>query len=145
VICELRRGPAGLAESLLSASRRFHHPVAADWFGNEANDILFCRVTQMGFLRLLSNPAIMGENAIDRSSPAGSQPPLVESPALMPALGPVLNLASFTGFDGSVPVRLEPAWVAGTGLALLFLAAAALTSQSLLTSRTTARWLRSGE
>jgi uncharacterized protein len=47
--------------------RHIHHPVAADWFGKEADDILFCRVTQMGRLRLLSNPAIMGDDAIDRS------------------------------------------------------------------------------
>lgn len=47
--------------------RHIHHPVAADWFGKEADDILFCRVTQMGLLRLLSNPAIMGDDAIDRS------------------------------------------------------------------------------
>jgi toxin-antitoxin system PIN domain toxin len=47
--------------------RHAHHPVAAGWFGKEADDILFCRVTQMGLLRLLSNPAIMGDDAIDRS------------------------------------------------------------------------------
>ena len=47
--------------------RHVHHPVAADWFGREAEDVLFCRVTQMGLLRLLSNPAIMGDDAIDRS------------------------------------------------------------------------------
>ncbi len=47
--------------------RHVHHPVVADWFGAEADDIAFCRVTQMGLLRLLSNPAIMGDDAIDRS------------------------------------------------------------------------------
>jgi uncharacterized protein len=47
--------------------RHVHHPVTAGWFGKEADDILFCRVTQMGLLRLLSNPAIMGDDAIDRS------------------------------------------------------------------------------
>jgi toxin-antitoxin system PIN domain toxin len=47
--------------------RHVHQPVAADWFGKETVDIAFCRVTQMGLLRLLSNPAIMGEDAIDRS------------------------------------------------------------------------------
>jgi toxin-antitoxin system PIN domain toxin len=47
--------------------RHIHHRVAADWFGQEADDIVFCRVTQMGLLRLLSNPAIMGDDAIDRS------------------------------------------------------------------------------
>jgi len=47
--------------------RHVHNPVAADWFGREADGIAFCRVTQMGLLRLLSNPAIMGEDAIARS------------------------------------------------------------------------------
>jgi uncharacterized protein len=47
--------------------RHVHHPVAADWFNGEADDIAFCRVTQMGLLRLLSNPAIMRDDAIDRS------------------------------------------------------------------------------
>jgi uncharacterized protein len=47
--------------------RHLHQPVAADWIGKETDDIAFCRVTQMGLLRLLSNPAIMAEDAIDRS------------------------------------------------------------------------------
>jgi uncharacterized protein len=47
--------------------RHLHNPVVADWFGRQADGIAFCRVTQMGLLRLLSNPAIMGEDAIDRS------------------------------------------------------------------------------
>jgi uncharacterized protein len=47
--------------------RHVHNPVAADWFGGEADGIAFCRVTQMGLLRLLSNPAIMREDAIQRS------------------------------------------------------------------------------
>lgn len=47
--------------------RHVHHPVAATWFGKEADDIALCRVTQMGLLRLLSNPAIMGDDALDRS------------------------------------------------------------------------------
>ena len=47
--------------------RHIHNPVATDWFGREADGIAFCRVTQMGLLRLLSNPAIMGEDAIERS------------------------------------------------------------------------------
>ena len=45
-----------------------HHPVAADWINRQADDLLFCRVTQMGLLQLLSNSAIMGEDAIDRSA-----------------------------------------------------------------------------
>jgi len=47
--------------------RHVHQPIAAEWFREETDDIAFCRVTQMGLLRLLSNPAVMGEDAIDRS------------------------------------------------------------------------------
>jgi uncharacterized protein len=47
--------------------RHVHQAVAAEWFGNETDDIAFCRVTQMGLLRLLANPAIMGDDAINRS------------------------------------------------------------------------------
>jgi putative ABC transport system permease protein len=70
---------------------------------------------------------------------------LVCAVALVPALGPELSLASFTGSDSAIPVRLEPAWLAGTALALLVLALAAVTAQSLLASRDAARWLRMGE
>jgi uncharacterized protein len=48
--------------------RHAHHPMTADWINRQTDDLLFCRVTQMGLLRLLSNPAIMGEEAIDRSA-----------------------------------------------------------------------------
>jgi hypothetical protein len=48
--------------------RHMHHPVAAEWINGQTDDLLFCRVTQMGLLRLLSNPGIMGEDAIDRSA-----------------------------------------------------------------------------
>lgn len=47
--------------------RHVHYPVASEWFNRQADDLVFCRVTQMGLLRLLSNPAIMGEDAVDRS------------------------------------------------------------------------------
>jgi hypothetical protein len=47
--------------------RHVHYPVASDWFNGQAEDLVFCRVTQMGLLRLLSNPAIMGDDSVDRS------------------------------------------------------------------------------
>ena len=47
--------------------RHAHFPVASGWFNRQAGDLVFCRVTQMGLLRLLSNPAIMGGDAVDRS------------------------------------------------------------------------------
>jgi toxin-antitoxin system PIN domain toxin len=47
--------------------RHVHSPVASEWFNQETDDLVFCRVTQMGLLRLLSNPAIMGDDAVNRS------------------------------------------------------------------------------
>ena len=47
--------------------RHAHHPVAADWFNSQTDDLVFCRVTQMSLLRLLSDPAVMRDDAVDRS------------------------------------------------------------------------------
>ena len=47
--------------------RHVHNPVASEWVNGQADDLVFCRVTQMGLLRLLSNPAIMGGDTVDRS------------------------------------------------------------------------------
>jgi toxin-antitoxin system PIN domain toxin len=47
--------------------RHVHYPVASDWFNRQADELVFCRVTQMSLLRLLSNPVIMGDDSVDRS------------------------------------------------------------------------------
>lgn len=47
--------------------RHTHHPVTAGWLGRQTDDLAFCRITQMGLLGLVSNPAIMRGDAIDRS------------------------------------------------------------------------------
>lgn len=47
--------------------RHGHFSVASDWLNRQADELVLCRVTQMGLLRLLSNPAIMGDDAVDRS------------------------------------------------------------------------------
>jgi hypothetical protein len=47
--------------------RHLHYPAASGWLNQQADDLVFCRVTQMGLLRLLSNPAIMGDDSVDRS------------------------------------------------------------------------------
>jgi len=43
--------------------RHADHPATADWFGRQTGDLVFCRVTQMSLLRLLSNSVIMGDAA----------------------------------------------------------------------------------
>lgn len=42
-----------------------HHAVAREWFGRlESDRLVFCRVTQKGLLRLLTNPRVMGDNVL---------------------------------------------------------------------------------
>lgn len=47
--------------------RHARHHIARQWFDEQSDDLLLCRVTQMSLLRLISNPAIMGEDAVTRS------------------------------------------------------------------------------
>ncbi len=45
----------------LTHSRHVHHAVAAGWFQSlEDEPIFFCRFTQLGLLRLLTNQQVMG-------------------------------------------------------------------------------------
>lgn len=42
-----------------------HHVTASAWFENSKDDeVAICRVTQAGFLRLLTNQRVMGENVV---------------------------------------------------------------------------------
>ena len=47
--------------------RHAQHRIARQWFDEQSDDLLLCRVTQMGLLRLISNPAIMGEYVVTRN------------------------------------------------------------------------------
>lgn len=44
-----------------------HYETAAAWFEDQAGDLVLCRVTQMGLLRLLSNPKTMGPDVLTRA------------------------------------------------------------------------------
>jgi uncharacterized protein len=48
--------------------RHIHHQQAERWFGQQTAGLAFCRVTQMSLLRLLTNPAIMGNDVVTRAS-----------------------------------------------------------------------------
>ncbi|HEV2202729.1 MAG TPA: TA system VapC family ribonuclease toxin [Bryobacteraceae bacterium] len=54
----------------LALAGHVHHTAAREWFerpqGDRSNGarLFFCRVTQKGFLRLLTNGRIMGENTL---------------------------------------------------------------------------------
>jgi uncharacterized protein len=47
--------------------RHAQHRIARQWFDEQSDDLLLCRITQMSLLRLISNPAIMGEDAVTRT------------------------------------------------------------------------------
>jgi putative ABC transport system permease protein len=64
--------------------------------------------------------------------------------ALVPLIGPALNLGSF-GAAGSVAVRVEPEWLVVAGAGLVVLALLTLSGQTMLTDRTAAGSLRMGE
>lgn len=42
------------------------HEVARDWFDRQEEALCFCRITQMGLLRLITNPAVMRQDALTR-------------------------------------------------------------------------------
>jgi putative ABC transport system permease protein len=65
--------------------------------------------------------------------------------ALVPLIGPVLNLGVFTGSGAGVVVRVEPEWLVVAGAGLVVLAVATLMGQTMLTDRRAARSLRMGE
>jgi toxin-antitoxin system PIN domain toxin len=45
------------------AERHQHHRLAKVWFdGDSGAKLVFCRITQLGFLRLLTNPHVMAED-----------------------------------------------------------------------------------
>jgi toxin-antitoxin system PIN domain toxin len=56
----------------LTFERHVHHRTAAQWFTRlgDGDRICFCRFTQIGFLRLLSTKAVMGEQAVKSQSDA---------------------------------------------------------------------------
>jgi uncharacterized protein len=43
-----------------------HHQIAAKWFATLESDgtLVFCRLTQLGLLRLLTTPAVMGDEVM---------------------------------------------------------------------------------
>ena len=54
------------------ADRHEHHATARQWFDSVSVPVCFCRVTQMAFLRLLTNPKVMGEDILRRSRRSAS-------------------------------------------------------------------------
>ena len=50
----------------LVADKHIHHPLAMSWFQSVPNDeFAFCRITELGLLRLLTNVHVMGTDVKD--------------------------------------------------------------------------------
>lgn len=47
-------------------SGHVHHERVASWFDKQAGSLWLCRVTQMSLLRLLTNPAVLGDDVLTR-------------------------------------------------------------------------------
>jgi toxin-antitoxin system PIN domain toxin len=50
----------------LTFDSHVHHPSAKAWFDAQPSSAVcaFCRLTQMGFLRLATNPSVFGKDAV---------------------------------------------------------------------------------
>ena len=73
----------------LSSDRHAHHGRAGNWFRatGEAG-AAFCRVTQMGFLRLLTNACVMGDDVLSQRQAWSIYDHLVSDPRVVFALEP---------------------------------------------------------
>ena len=47
-------------------SRHSQHSIAKNWIDVEQGELAFCRVTQMAFLRLLTNPSVTQRDVLSR-------------------------------------------------------------------------------
>ncbi|WP_300343622.1 TA system VapC family ribonuclease toxin [Nesterenkonia sp.] len=47
--------------------RHTHHSAARRWFDGTDGPVVLCRITQMSLLRLLTIPAVLGEDALTRA------------------------------------------------------------------------------
>src|SRR5882757_11302446 len=49
----------------LTSNRHVHHALANEWLqGLEGDQLAFCRISELGFLRLLTNAHVMGKDAL---------------------------------------------------------------------------------
>jgi toxin-antitoxin system PIN domain toxin len=53
----------------LAAEKHVHHRIARSWLaGSHGDQLVFCRITQMGFLRLLTNKHVMQEEVLSAAA-----------------------------------------------------------------------------
>jgi len=73
----------------LASDRHVHHGLARDWFSAiRGAGSAFCRVTQMGFLRLLTNSRVMGDDVLNQRQAWSVYEQLARDPRVVFALEP---------------------------------------------------------
>jgi len=85
----------------LAAAFEYHsqHESAKRWFDDQSDgSCCFCRVTQQGFLRLSSDPSVLGDEAVS----------LIDARAMYDAL--------FADFSRAVRPRTDKMWSRSGGL-----------------------------
>jgi hypothetical protein len=125
----------------IAVSGHVHHRRAALWYHSVRSErVLFCRITQLGLLRLLTTQAVMGPDVLtqrqawsvyDRFIAHGSQlaqepPALEESMRLLtrhsqasPKLWADAYLAAFAKESGAQLITFDKALASGTNVVLL--------------------------
>lgn len=56
----------------LASPRHVHSPLCVEWLNQTEVPILFCRLSQMGFLRLLTNASAMGPDVLSSNDAWGA-------------------------------------------------------------------------
>jgi len=80
----------------LVTQRHVHHPSASKWFDDlDQEPVAFCRITQMGLLRLLTQERVMGEDVVTQQEAWEIYDQIKEDPRI--------------GFLNE-PSALEPLW-----------------------------------
>jgi uncharacterized protein len=94
----------------LVVTTHLHHKKAVEWYEQVGNGQLwFCRVTQMGFLRLLTNHQIMGDGVLGQKQAWSVQDQLFADPRVGYLEEPPNLNAAFRRFASSEG-RRQAAW-----------------------------------
>ena len=92
-----------------SWSRHVHHHVACRWVEAEQDDMAFCRVTELAFLRLATMPAITGDDAVSRRQAWNMLLALQADPRISYLAEPRDYLAAFAQAAGAELVTFDAA------------------------------------
>jgi toxin-antitoxin system PIN domain toxin len=67
----------------MAFKRHVHYASAAGWFQASTRPCYFCRFTQAGFLRLASNPVVMGPAAVSMAEAWNAYDAFMADPRVM--------------------------------------------------------------